>query len=295
MKRIVFGFILLFAFLYNVSAEELSPFVDCGYVQGNIKTVKEQVESKLKESGFTVTGSYKVENKDKFCVITFTNTDLQNICLKVEERGILAANLRIGLIAEAGKVHITALNPKYLFVGYLRGEYYTHKSSLVKVENNVEAVLKSFNRQLKYFGGKIAEGDLKKYHYMMGMPYFDDPVTLKEFNSFEKAVSTIENNLLAKKSNTQLVYKLVYTDLKRAVFGVALYNKEMGEEHFLPIIGETHIAAMPYEIVVMGNKATMLHGRFWFAFYWPELSMSEFTKIMSTPGDVEDMLESLCE
>lgn len=37
----------------------------------------------------------------------------------------------------------------------------------------------------------------------------------------------------------------------------------------------------------------MLPGRFRFAFYYPELTMGTFTKIMNTPGDVEEMLKGL--
>jgi hypothetical protein len=39
----------------------------------------------------------------------------------------------------------------------------------------------------------------------------------------------------------------------------------------------------------------MLHGKYRFAIHWPELTMSQFMKISSTPGDVEDMLEALTE
>jgi hypothetical protein len=60
------------------------------------------------------------------------------------------------------------------------------------------------------------------------------------------------------------------------------------EAKFLPIIGEKHIAAMPYEIILEDKEATMLHGRFRYALYCPELKMGTFTKIMSTPGNVED-------
>ena len=69
----------------------------------------------------------------------------------------------------------------------------------------------------------------------------------------------------------------------------------IGESHFLEIIGKKHLAAMPYEIILQGNTATMLHGRFRFASHWPELTMGTFTKIMSTPGDVEDFLQALTE
>jgi hypothetical protein len=50
---------------------------------------------------------------------------------------------------------------------------------------------------------------------------------------------------------------------------------------------------MPYEIILLNNKATMLHGRYRFALHWPELTMKTFTKIMSSPGDVEDAMKAL--
>ena len=98
-----------------------------------------------------------------------------------------------------------------------------------------------------------------------------------------------------KKGNTVQVYKLVYQNKKIAVFGVGLKSKEDGESHFLPIIGTDHAAAMPYEIILQGNKATMLHGKYRIALHWPDLTMGTFMKIMSTPGDIEDTLEGLCE
>lgn len=127
------------------------------------------------------------------------------------------------------------------------------------------------------------------------MPYFTDPITLNEFSSFEEGLKVIENNLKAKKGETLQVYKILYSNEKVAVFGVGLRNQEEGEAHFLPIIGEDHIAAMPYEIILQGKTATMLHGKYRIALHWPDLTMGTFMKIMSTPGDIEDALKGLSE
>lgn len=125
------------------------------------------------------------------------------------------------------------------------------------------------------------------------MPYFSDPITLNEFSSFDAGLNVIESNLKAKKGNTLLVYKLIYMNQKVAVFGVGLRSKEDGEAYFLPKIGESHVAALPYEIILQGKKATMLHGKYRIALHWPELSMGTFMKIMSTPGDIKSSLEEL--
>jgi hypothetical protein len=45
----------------------------------------------------------------------------------------------------------------------------------------------------------------------------------------------------------------------------------------------------------MGNEVHMLHGRFRIALAFPDLTMGTFTKIMSTPGNIQDLLEQLVE
>jgi hypothetical protein len=52
---------------------------------------------------------------------------------------------------------------------------------------------------------------------------------------------------------------------------------------------------MPYEIIIQGKEATMLHGRYRIALHWPDLTMGTFTKIMSTPGDIKKVMKDLCE
>jgi hypothetical protein len=106
-------------------------------------------------------------------------------------------------------------------------------------------------------------------------------------------LNTIRKNLSAGKGKTVKVYEVIDKSSNTAVFGVGLMDKEEGEAHFLPIIGESHVAAMPYEIILVNKKVTMLHGRYRFASHWPELTMKTFTKIMSSPGDVEDAMKAL--
>jgi len=295
MKRLTILILIQLSISGLIFSQEIQPFFNCGSVVSNINTEKEKIKTALIENNFTITGGYSVENKANLYVLTFTSKELQKVCLKVKDRGILAANLRIAFNLSEGKVSVTALNPKYLFLGYLRADYDKNKAELDAISASVNKILFTVSGKLTPFGGKVSEKELKNYHYMMGMPYFTDPVELKEFNSYDDAISTISKNLDAKKGNTKLVYKTEFKTLKLAVYGVALLDKTKGEANFLPKIGEKHIAAMPYEIVVQDKKVTILHGRFRFAMYWPELTMSQFSKIMSTPGDVEETLKALTQ
>ncbi len=92
-----------------------------------------------------------------------------------------------------------------MFQAYLRDAYDSHKVGLIKVSSDVKAALSPLGNKNTGFGGSMTAEDLREYHYKMMMPYFTDPVELKEFSSFEEGVKTIENNLKSQKGATQLV------------------------------------------------------------------------------------------
>jgi uncharacterized protein (DUF302 family) len=286
---------LLFSGSSLILGQELSPYINVGDSDTNMNQTSILVKNALQEKGFEIIGEYNSQDKQNFKVIVYSRKDLQATALKVKDRGALAAALKVGLISKGTKTTISYLNPEYLLNAYLRDDYPKHETILKKITNDIAVALSPLSNENKSFGGQLSIDKLRKYHYKMMMPYFSDPVKLKEFSSFEEGVKTIEKNLSAKKGNTKLVYKLNFTSDKVAVFGVALLDKETGEANFLPIIGESHIAAMPYEIILQGNTATMLHGRYRLALHWPELTMGTFMKIMSSPGDIEDTLEGLCD
>ncbi len=254
-----------------------------------------QVKDALGTKGFEVVGEYHPGKNEKLYVVAYTRDDLQKTCLKVKDRGALASVLKIGFVVKDGKVDVSMLNPEYVFYAYLMDDADKYGTELKKVSGDAKDALKAVGTDFTPFGGKVETDDLKDYHYMMMMPYFTDPIELKEFDSFEEGLSTIRKNLNLKKGSTVKVYELVFESGKIAVFGIGLLDAEEGEAHFLPIIGEDHVAAMPYEIILQGDEATMLHGKYRFAIHWPELTMSQFMKISNTPGDVEDMLEALTE
>jgi len=297
MKKIcpfIYSF-LFFISLYTMTAQNLSPYINLGTTTKSITETAEEINSALRSSGFDILGSYNPEDNKNLMVITFSKKDLQHIVLQVNDRGALAAILKIGLEFDGTKTTITYLNPTYIFNAYLQGEYAKHEKELEKIVQDLKTALASFNLENKPFGGSISPEDLQKYHYKMMMPYFTDPVILKKFDSFEQGVKTIEKNLNVQKGKTKFVYQLKFMDDKIAVYGIGLLDKEKGEAYFLPIIGEDHIAAMPYELILQDNVATMLHGRYRIALHWPELTMGTFMKIMSTPGNIEDTLKGLCE
>jgi len=296
MKKISLVYIFcVFASLAFAQNTELSPFYKANLTDAiELENLKADVVNVFADKSFELIGDYHPEGNDKFRVLCFSRKDLSEICLKSEDRGALAAVLRVGIAQKGNETTLSLLNPNYVFCAYL-SNYESDKPQLMQISSDAMDALVQLGGKLESFGGALSEKELKKYHYKMMMPYFSDPVELNTFSSFEEGLATIRKNLESEKGNTNLVYEQVFTDKKIAVFGIGLLDAEEGEGHFLPIIGEDQIAAMPYEIILQGKEVTMLHGKYRFALYWPELTMGTFMKIMSTPGDVEDFLEGLTQ
>jgi len=295
MKKLIFSSITIFIIAFNSIGQDLSPYIKVGESNEAIEQISNNIINTLKNNSFTILGTYNPENKNSLKVIAFTRDDLKNTVVKVTDRGALAAVYKIGLVQKNGKVTISYTNPDYFLRAYLRDNYSTFKSTFQKFSADLKTTLSSVGSDFTPFGGTIKADKLKNYHYKIMMPYFTDPIELNEYASFEEGLRIIENNLKARKGQTVLVYKLIYKQDKVAVFGVGLQSKEDGEADFLPTIGEANIAAMPYEIILQGKKATMLHGKYRLALSWPELTMGTFMKIMTTPGNIEDTLEGLCK
>ena len=295
MKSLILSLIAIAYFSFNAFGQEISPYIKIGESKESIQQVSEQVIAALKNNSFTILGTYNPSNKSSLKVIAFTRSDLSNTVIKVVDRGALAAIFKVGLIEKNGNVIISYTNPEYILRAYLMDNYNTFKSTFQKFDSDLKTTFANIGNEFESFGGVVEADNLKNYHYKIMMPYFTDPVELAQYSSFEEGLKTIENNLKNKKGNTVQVYKLIFKSQKIAVFGVGLKDKEEGESHFLPIIGEDHVAALPYEIILQGKEATMLHGKYRIALHWPDLTMGTFMKIMSTPGDIKDTLEELCE
>jgi len=290
MKNILSA--LLFIFSISVSAEDIPAYFKSNTQYGDLNSAVDQVKGNIKTAGYTILGEYNTSDNSKQKVVAFTSSELKKFSLNFNDRGALGAVLRISFTEKGGKTTVSIANPIYMFNAYW-GKV-ANSSQKLKMKKLSDKALKILGSSLTKFGGKLSADDLAEYHYKIMMPYFTDPVELQDYSSFANGVAKIDANLKAGKANTKLVYKLEFPGKDIVVYGVALKGNK-GESNFLPKIGEENIAAMPYEIILQGKEATMLHGKYRLALYWPELSMGEFMKIMSTPGDIENALEAVCK
>jgi len=291
MKKVLLTLVISM-FTFGIFAQEYSPFYKITTENGNAEQVAKKFENIVTNAGFDVIGKYHPEDKSSLFTVCFTNDELKNISLKFKDRGALGAVIKLGFVEKDGKTDVSIVNPYYMFYAYWGKQLGDNEPAMLKMAEKIVGIFKSYG-ELTPFGGSLDKSDLPEYHYKIFMPYFTDPDELNEFDTFEQGLSVIRENLKNNNLDAVKVYELVIPDKKVAVFGIGLLNPEEGESAFLPIIGESHIAAMPYEIILQGNEATSLEGKYRFALYWPELTLGEFMKIKSAPGYVSDTFEEL--
>ncbi len=288
MKKKILSLIGVFLFGFGISMaqETFSPFLKTAEQNKSIESLAEEISSALKLANFNIVGQYKPMHSGNLQVICFTRKDLQSASLSFKDRGALASVLKIGLQKTASGVSISILNPMYMFYGYFQGNIAKQMTVLKQIDKDAKQVLSDKFGKLTPFGGELTSEKLVGYHYKVMMPYFTDPTILETYSSFEEGLKHIQSKL-ANSPNVEKVYMQLYKEEQIAVFGLGLTNKEKGEASFLPIIGESHVAALPYEIILQGKDVSMLPGKYRIALFWPELTMGTFMKIMSTPGDIE--------
>ena len=299
MKRLIPIFILLLAG-FTATSQTLKPYILGATASGSINDAKAQVKSGLEEAGFTVVGEYMPVSDATRWAIIVSHPALDNAVKAVGNLTGFAATLRVGITNEDGVINISYTNPPYWGNAYFRDDFDKVAADYTKVEAAFKkAVANVGEAKGTSFGSEKGEkiDDLRKYHYMFGMPYFDETKEMGDFDTHKAAIDKIEGSLKEGKVGVKLVYRYDVPGTKLTLYGFAL-SGEKGEDNFMPKIDITspkHTAFLPYDLLVMDNEVHALHGRFRIALSFPDLTMGTFTKIMSSPGDIEDLLKQLVE
>lgn len=282
MKRILAAFVLV---LWAPLALALSPYFTGARVPaGDVQSVMSQVEAKLAKSGFAVAGKYAPSGLPGYGVVVVTDKAMLDTARQLGGAAVVMTPLRVGVKADGS---VTYTNPEYWARAYLRKQY-------AQAEKAVKAAQARLAQALgggKPFGGDVDRKDLADYQYMFGMEGFDsDKNLLMEHLVFEDAVKAIQDNLARHAGKTAKVYEIILPEKKIAVFGVALNDPKEGEGWWVKTIGADNIAALPYEIYVVNNKANHLFARFRIALGWPNVGMGDFMRIVEAPGVIRDTL-----
>jgi uncharacterized protein (DUF302 family) len=300
MKNTVVSLVLLSVVCLFSTAQVYFPYTLGATSDKSLKESTSIVKEKLKANGFQVLGEYAPAGDADRWLIVVTSDSLLFAAGKTGGLTGFAAALRVALTHESGRFLISYTTPEYWLNAYYRDEYDAVRTLLDPLSGKLEKVMQeSGTYSGTAFGSEkgLNVDDLRSYKYMLGMPKFHEAKKLGKFDSYKEAIDKVESSLLKGLPDIAKVYAVEIPDKELKLYGVAL-GGEKGESHFLPIIdisSPRHTAFLPYEFLVVGNEVHMLHGRFRIALSFPDLKMGTFTKIMSTPGDIQDLLESIVE
>ncbi len=281
MKKLVAGAVLA---VFSLLANALQPYVAGDrLVATDLKTAVAAAEQKLAAAGFTVIGRHVPPGIPTHASIIVSERSYTAALAQVGGSAVVGVPIRVGVKADGS---VSYQNLEYWQRAFLRGNY-----------GKAEAAVKAASTRLqqafgagKPFGGEVAVDDLATYRYMVGMERFDDKSELKVHASFDEAVKTIRENLAKGVAKTSKVYEVVIPERNVAVFGVATNDPEDGEGWWAKKIGADHVAALPWEIFVVDNKAYALFARYRTALAWPELGMFQFMGISTHPDSNQAMM-----
>jgi len=276
----------LFVSLSAGAAEKLKPFVLATTSSGDITQILTDSKAKLSAAGFEIVGEYSPYKGSHIIVVT--NDALKNNARNSEFGGYGAVQ-RVAVTDMNGSIQVSYTNPTYMANAYrLKGDL-----------ADVSMALKGALGHQQVYGSEdgLEVKELHKYHYMFGMPYFDDPDVLAEHGSYEKAVKAVEAGLAAGKGGTSKIFRVDIPGKKQSVVGVAMTQDMssdatiMKEVDFKPVRSTAHL---PYELLIHEDgKVYALSAKFRIAINFPDLSMAgknSFMGIMASPDAIKKAL-----
>jgi hypothetical protein len=281
MKKTMITAALAVGLITSVSAMAEETYLP--YTLANPATVKfDDAKKALTANGFQVVGS--VSPYAGVQVLVVTNDELKKTAA-ASKFGGYGAMIRVAVSDVNGQTQTSYVTPNYMKNAYrMKGDLSATTASLEKALGKDKA-----------FGAKegMSSDELRKYHYMMAMPYFDDQVELGEYDNYAAALTKVEAGLSAGKG-VKKVYRIDITGKEEAVFGVAINEGEGSDKTVMSAIdtGELrHSAHLPYEVLVSGKHAYMLHGKFRIAQSFPDLGMGSFMTISAAPDAIENSIK----
>ena len=244
MKKIITTIATIALFTTSAMSESIST-----YLIGASASAAD-VTSKLKENGFDVLAT--TNN-----VITITNPELQatNTYLATLQVYVGGSDVRVQNPAYFG--------PAYLDSAYTKGQFKT----------TIDALTKSLGA-LKGSSEKLEEKDISGYHFMMGMPYFSDAISVNDTDKVYEKIT----------GNKNILYSLTLPN------GTILVGHKLNPSTsgFLTTLHQTNNSQiLPYEALVSANQVNIMNPKFYLALSLPQLTMGQFMKISDIPDKIE--------
>ncbi len=267
----------------------LKPFVLASKGAGTVDEKIAQARTALAGAGFSVVGEYSPYPDAQVLVVT--SDELKRNAADSEHGGYGAVQ-RVSITRVNDEVQVSYTNPVYM------ANVYRMKSDLSDIAGKLAGAL----GKTEEFGARgMTAKEARRYHYMIGMEYFDEPSVLAEYGSYEEAVQAVDAKLANSKNGISKVYRVDIPGKGESVFGVAMKGEgdaKYRDDRFIMKEIDFHdvksTAHLPYEVLVSGGKVYALYARFRIAINFPDLSMmgqNSFMNIMKTPEAIRLALQ----
>lgn len=228
------------------------------HLRGEFMEVK-KVEEKLKAAGFEVLVAAPVNKKSTLISVVFTDKSIVSMASK-PTRGFMAT-LRVLVDTKEKTISIT--NPLYMAKGFLQSDFDEKSANkiLVRLINEFPG-LKNSKDVLKY-------QLLPKYQFMNGMPHYEDMIEVASGPDLLEKI----------KDNKKVVFSQTLEN-GSTLIGIKLSKRT---RRFTKMIGRNNAAMLPLPILIENGKAMILDPKYYIAFMYPLLKMSEFMTIATVP------------
>ncbi|RUM68889.1 MAG: hypothetical protein DSZ05_00310 [Sulfurospirillum sp.] len=263
LKKYAIAFFTLFALMLPslFAAGDVADGKVSTYLRGAYQDVA-SVESKLKGAGFEVVGKDTIT--PDLTSVVFTCPTLKKLG-SASKRGFGAV---MHVLVNKKDNEISVTNPLYFEKAFLQGDFdeASAKKVLAKI-NTAFPGLKDSKDSLKY-------SDLEKYHFMFGMPYYED---------MEKIGSGAHDALVQKAQNSGKAVFVLPLANGNTLVGCKLSKRTA---KFVKKTGTRNAALLPYTVLIEGDNAYILAPKYYLALSNPQLKMSQFMKIATVPGKI---------
>lgn len=292
-RKLLPSALLLLAALNVQAADILKPFVLASKGAGTVAEKAEQAKTALSGAGFNVVGNYSPYADAQILIIT---SDELKKNAAASEHGGFGAVQRVAVTKVKDEVQVSYTNPVYM------ANVYRMKGDLSATAKTLETAL----GKVEEYGAKgMTAAQARKYHYTVGMEYFDEPSELADFANYDEAVKVVEAKLGSNKNGISKVYRVDVPGKQETVFGVAMKgsgdSKAIDDRYLMSEIDFRDLkstAHLPYEVLVSGSKVYALYARFRIAINFPDLSMmgsNSFMNIMAAPEAIRTTLQKTVE
>lgn len=267
----------------------LKPFVLASKSADTVAEKVAQTKVALTGAGFSIVGDYSPYPEAQVLIVT---SDELKKNASASEHGGYGAVQRVAVTKVNEEVQVAYTNPVYM------ANVYRMESDLSDVAGKLAGALGNMGE----FGARgMTAKQARKYHYMFGMEYFDEPSVLAEYASYDEAVQAVDAKLSSNENGVSKVYRVDIPGKSESVFGVALkgdgdsrYRDDQFIMKEIDFRDTKSTAHLPYEVLVSGGKVYALYARFRIAINFPDLSMmgsNSFMNIMQTPEAIRFVLQ----